>query len=136
MSQPLVFDYILGKMRLSDALLASAATISIPDPLIVNQLSVNSLASINLLMVNSIYGSSATLGHLTTNTLNVYSTASIYLGHFVGLTASNISANTIHSSNIFSSTATIGNIILLTPVVKVIEETPLDNPTMFSFAYK
>ena len=108
MSQPLVFDYILGKMRLSDALLASAATISIPDPLIVNGLSVKSLASINLLMVNNIYGSTATLGHLTTNTLNVYSTASIYLGHFVGLTASNISTNTIHTSNLFSSTATIG----------------------------
>lgn len=114
MSQPLVFDYILGKMRLSDALLASAATISIPDPLIVNQLSVNSLASINLLMVNSIYGSTATLGHLTTNTLNIYSTASIYLGHFVGLTASNISSNTIHTSNLFSSTATIGSIGLNT----------------------
>ena len=113
MSQPLVFDYILGKMRLSDALLASAATISIPDPLIVNQLSVKSLASINLLMVNSIYGSSASVGHLTTNTLNVYSTASIYLGHFVGLTASNISSNTIQSSNIFSSTATIGNLGLV-----------------------
>lgn len=110
MSQPLVFDYILGKMRLSDALLASAATISIPDPLIVNQLSVNSLASMNLLMVNNIYGSSASVGHLTTNTLNVFSTASIYLGHFVGVTASNISSNTIYSSNIFSSTATIGNI--------------------------
>ena len=109
MSQPLVFDYILGRMRLSDAFLASAATISIPDPLNVNALSVNSIASINLLQFNNANGSTGTFGNLTTNLAAVNSTASINLGVFNGVIASTISANTIFTRQLFASNATIGD---------------------------
>ena len=109
MSQPLIFDYILGKMRLSDAALASAATVSIPDPLNVNALSVNSTASINLLYFNNGNASTGTFGNLTTNNLVTNSTASIRVGHFNDVFASTISTNRLFTNQLFSSTATIGD---------------------------
>lgn len=113
MSQPLIFDYILGKMRLSDAALASAATVSIPDPLNVNALSVNSTASINLLYFNNGNASTGTFGNLTTNNLVTNSTASIRVGHFNDVFASTISTNRLFTNQLFSSTATIGDAHLL-----------------------
>ena len=103
------FDPILGRLRESDAFLASAATISIPDPLNVNALSVNSIASINLLQFNNANGSTGTFGNLTTNLAAVNSIASINLGVFNGVIASTISANTIFTSQLFASNATIGD---------------------------
>lgn len=103
------FDPILGRLRESDAFLASAATISIPDPLNVNALSVNSIASINLLQFNNANGSTGTFGNLTTNLAAVNSTASINLGVFNGVIASTISANTIFTRQLFASNATIGD---------------------------
>jgi len=109
MSQPIIYDYILNRLRLSDAFLASAATISIPDPLNVNALSVNSIASINLLRFNNANGSTGTFGNLTTNLAAVNSTASINLGVFNRVIASTISANTIFTRQLFASNATIGD---------------------------
>lgn len=107
------FDPILGRLRESDAFLASAATISIPDPLNVNALSVNSTASINLLYFNNGNASTGTFGNLTTNNLVTNSTASIRVGHFNDVFASTISTNRLFTNQLFSSTATIGDAHLL-----------------------
>jgi hypothetical protein len=73
------FDAILGKLRESDVGLVSAASISIPDPLIVNNLQVLSNASVNNLHTNTLYASTATIGNLTTNNIYNASTISTYI---------------------------------------------------------
>lgn len=52
------FDPILGKLRNSDVALISLATLIVPDPLVVNNLIVNSNASINTLKTNAITNTS------------------------------------------------------------------------------
>ena len=52
------FDPILGKLRNSDVALISLASLIVPDPLVVNNLIVNSNASINTLKTNAITNTS------------------------------------------------------------------------------
>jgi hypothetical protein len=88
------FDAILGRLRESDVGLVSAASVSIPDPLIVNNLQVTATASINNLYLNNAYISTATIGNLTTN--NIYN-------------ASTISTNLINTTRVDFNTSYVAN---------------------------
>ena len=80
------FDPILGKLRNSD--IGFISLVSFADPFIINNLKVNSTASINLLNVNN--------------------------GNFINLTASSLASfNTLLGNSAFLSTATIGNMGLV-----------------------
>lgn len=87
------FDPILGKLRESDVGLVSFASVSIPDPLVINNLSVKSTASFNLIKSNTLYASTISTGNLTANNIAIASVASI---------------NLIHANSILASTATLG----------------------------
>lgn len=102
------FDPILGRLRESDVGLVSAASVSIPDPLIVNNLRVNSTASINLIQSNSIYASTATIGNLTTNNISNYSTVSTNYLYANGISASTASIGFGTFDKVVSATATLG----------------------------
>lgn len=73
------FDPILGKLRNSDIALISLATLVVTDPLVVNNLVVNSNASINTINAVRINSSQATLGytHISTIDWNLTSGASL-----------------------------------------------------------
>jgi len=80
------FDPILGKLRNSDVALISLATLIVTDPVIVNNLIVNSNATI--------------YGTLRTNSLVNSSTISTKLINTNGIIASTATVNTAHISNI------------------------------------
>ncbi len=80
------FDPILGKLRNSDVALISLATLIVTDPVIVNNLIVNSNATI--------------YGTLRTNSLVNSSTISTNLINTNGIIASTATVNTAHISNI------------------------------------
>lgn len=64
------FDPILGKLRNSDVALISLATLVVTDPLVVNNLIVNSNASINTINAVRINSSQATLGYTHISTID------------------------------------------------------------------
>ena len=110
-----VFDPILGKLRQSDVGTVSLASgASLPDPIIVNRIQVASSASINLLNLNQLYGSTASIGNLTTNNIANYSTISTNLISSNFIFGSTASIAFINSERAFISSATIGSIGLNT----------------------
>lgn len=102
------FDPLLGKLRVSDVGVVSAASVSIPDPLIISNLQVLSNASINNLHLNNAYVSTATIGNLTTNNISNHSTISTNLLYANGISASTASIGFGTFDRVISSTATLG----------------------------
>jgi hypothetical protein len=103
-----LFDPILGKLRQSDIGVVSVASLIVTDPLVVNNLIVNSNASINTLYGNTINASTVSTNRLISNNIANNSTISTNLLFANGITASLVSATEIHTQKLFSSTATLG----------------------------
>ena len=102
------FDPILGKLRNSDVALISVASLIVTDPLVVNNLIVNTNASINTLYGNTINASTVSTNILISNNITNHSTISTNLIFTNGIIASLVSATTIYSQGLNSSTASIG----------------------------